>query len=182
MVGRWAALIAVLATAVVGCSASDQTAAQDSSSSSTSSSETTPSTAAAPGTSTSPTTSGTSAPAAPFGAMTIRRTGDGFSVTGEVADAAEQQSLPALLRQVMPGARIVDRLVVKPGVAGPDIAGLGGLFGAALDIPDFSAALVGDTVTLRGRAPSERIRKSAEESVTATWPGVKIVDDIAVGR
>ena len=54
----------------------------------------------------------------------------------------------------MPGARIVDNLTVKPGVKGPEFSGLGGLFGAAMDIPGFSVKLDGDTVTLTGTAPS----------------------------
>jgi peptidoglycan-binding protein ArfA len=80
----------------------------------------------------------------------------------------------------MPGANIVDHLVVKPGVEAPEFAGLGGLFGAAVDIEGFSANIVGDTVTLTGTASSEEAKAAGETSAKATWPNVLVVNNIQV--
>lgn len=115
-----------------------------------------------------------------FGAMSIVRTGNGFTLKGELPDDSLKASLPAMIRQALPGAAIVDDLVVKPGVEAPEIAGLGGLFGAALDIRGFAVNLVGDTATLMGSATSEGTRAAAATAATATWPNVKVVNDIQV--
>jgi peptidoglycan-binding protein ArfA len=115
-----------------------------------------------------------------FGAMSIVRTANGFTLTGELPDQALTTSLPDSIRQAMPGANIVDHLVVKPGVEAPEFAGLGGLFGAAVDIEGFSANLVGDTVTLTGTASSEEAKAAAEASAKATWPNVLVINNIQV--
>jgi peptidoglycan-binding protein ArfA len=117
---------------------------------------------------------------AKFGAMSIVRSGNGFTLTGELPDAALKASLAESLKQAMPGAKIVDDLTVKPGVRGPEFSGLGGLFGAALDIPGFSAKLDGDTVTLAGTASSVVTKASAESAARVAWPNVAVVNDIQV--
>jgi peptidoglycan-binding protein ArfA len=116
-----------------------------------------------------------------FGAMAIVRTGNGFSLTGEVPDEGLKTMLPGSIRQAMPGAAIVDHLTVAPGVKAPDFGGLGGLFGAAVDIRDFSARLVGDTVTLTGTANTPDDKAAAEASAKETWPNALVVNDIQVG-
>ena len=129
-------------------------------------------------TSTSP-----SAPAkgGPFGAMSIVRTADGFTVTGEVPDESLKTDLPDTLRQAMPGAKIVDQLTVKPGVTAPEFSGLGALFGVAMDVEGFAVKLVGDTATLTGTAKAEAAKTAAGTAVTETWPNVKVANDIRVG-
>ena len=129
-------------------------------------------------TSTSP-----SAPAksGPFGAMSIVRTADGFTLTGEVPDESLKTDLPDTLRQAMPGAKIVDQLTVKPGVTAPEFSGLGALFGVAMDVEGFAVKLVGDTATLTGTAKAEAAKTAAGTAVTETWPNVKVANDIRVG-
>jgi peptidoglycan-binding protein ArfA len=117
---------------------------------------------------------------AKFGAMSIVRSGNGFTLTGELPDASLKASLADSLKQAMPGAKIVDGLTVKPGVRGPEFAGLGSVFGAAMDIPGFSAKFDGDTVTLAGTASSVVNKASAESAAKAAWPNVAVVNDIQV--
>jgi peptidoglycan-binding protein ArfA len=128
----------------------------------------------------SPSASPTAEAGGQFGAMSIVRTGKGFTLTGEVPDDATKASLPDTIRQAMPGATIVDNLTVKPGVKAPEFAGLGALFGAAIDVTDFGANLVGDTVTLTGTADSEEAKAAAESAAKATWPNVMVVNNINV--
>ncbi|MCV7419167.1 hypothetical protein H7K45_01305 [Mycobacterium yunnanensis] len=127
------------------------------------------------------TTSSAVAKTGPFGAMSIVRTANGFTVTGEVPDASLKSDLPATLRQAMPGAKIVDQLTVKPGVVAPEFSGLGALFGVAMDVQGFGVKLVGDTATLTGSAKTEAAKTAAATAVDETWPNVKVANDIRVG-
>ena len=122
---------------------------------------------------------------APFSIVRNGNVGDpagamGFTVSGEVPDEATKTSLIEALVTAMPGAKIVDELTVTPGVTVPDVAGLGGVFSAAIGIPGFGLNLAGDTMTLTGTAPSEELKAAAEAAAAATWPDVKIVNDIQV--
>jgi peptidoglycan-binding protein ArfA len=133
-------------------------------------------------------TTGAALPATGYAPFSIVRNGNvgdpagvkGFTLTGEVPDESTRTSLLDALRTALPGAAIVDNLKVVPGVQVPDFAGLGGVFGAALGIPDFGLKLEGDTVTLSGTAPSEDLKAAAETSAAAAWPNVKIVNNIQV--
>ncbi len=131
-----------------------------------------------------PTTSSSAVAAAPSpaasGTMSIVRSGNGFTLTGQMPDATSKASLLEALRQALPGAKIVDALTVAPGVSSPEFAGLGGLFGAALDTPGFAANLRGDTVTLTGTASSAATKAAAAAAAKATWPNVAVVNDIGV--
>jgi len=104
----------------------------------------------------------------------------GFTVAGEVPDEATKSSLLETLGMALPGAKIVDELKITPGVTVPDVAGLGGVFSAAIGIPWFGLHLEGDTLTLTGTAPSEELKAAAESAAAATWPNVKIVNNIRV--
>jgi peptidoglycan-binding protein ArfA len=112
--------------------------------------------------------------------MSIVRTGKGFNLTGELPDDALKTELADTIRQAMPGANIVDNLTVKPGVKAPEIAGLGALFGAALDVTGFGANLAGGPVTLTGTARNSEAKAAAESAAKATWPNVVVVNDIQV--
>jgi peptidoglycan-binding protein ArfA len=113
--------------------------------------------------------------------MSIVRTANGFTVTGEVPDESLKAELPATLRQAMPGAKIVDQLTVKPGVTAPEFAGLGALFGAAMDVQGFGVKVVGNTATLTGSAKTDALKSAAETAVKDTWPNVVVANDIRVG-
>jgi len=122
-----------------------------------------------------------SVPAAPYGAMSVVRSGNGFTLTGQLPAATLKASLLESLRQALPGAKIVDELTVVPGVASPEFGGLGALFGSAMETPGFAAKLQGDTLRLTGTAPSEATKAAATTAATATWPNATVVNDIEVG-
>ena len=115
-----------------------------------------------------------------FGPMSIVRSGNGFTLTGELPDAGMKASLLDSIRQAMPGARIVDELTIDPAVKGPEFSALGALFGTALDVDGFSSTLVDDTLTLTGRAPSVEVKAAAAASAGVAWSNVRIVNDIQV--
>ena len=119
-------------------------------------------------------------PAAGFPPFSILRSANGFTLAGELPDAGMKSSLIEALGQAMPGLGVVDDFTVNPGVRPPDIAGLGGVFGAIPGIPDFSLKLEGDAITLEGTAPSEDVKAAVESAVATAWPNVKITNNIQV--
>ncbi|BBZ30305.1 peptidoglycan-binding protein ArfA [Mycolicibacterium madagascariense] len=134
----------------------------------------------APSAAPSSTTTTSAAAAAPYGAMTIARTGNGFTLTGEVPDEALLKGLPDGIRQAMPGAVIVDHLTVKPGVKPPEFGGLGALFGTAVETKGFNATLANGTVTLTGQTDTAETRAAVEDSAKTTWPNAPVVNHIEV--
>lgn len=137
-------------------------------------------TASLSATAAAPTPTTEAAPQGDYPAWSIVRSGNEFRITGEVPDADTKKGLIDTLNLVLPGASIVDELKVTPGVRMADVAGLGGLFSAAVGIPDFSLTLDGGTVTLTGAAPAEPIKASAETYAQAAFPDTNVVNNIDV--
>jgi peptidoglycan-binding protein ArfA len=123
---------------------------------------------------------GVDAPGVGFAPFSILRGGNSFTLGGELPDEDMKKSLSESVKLALPGASVIDDLTVRPGVKPPDFAKLGGLFGASIDIPDFSLKLVGDTITLTGTAPTEDVKTEVEAAAADTWPNVKIINDIRV--
>lgn len=115
-----------------------------------------------------------------FAPWSIVRSGNEFRIAGELPDEQTKKGLLDSLNLVLPGATVTDGLTVKPGVRTPDIAGLGGVFSAAVGIPDFNLTLDGDTLTLTGSAPAEAVRASAETYARTAFPNVNVVNEIEV--
>ncbi|OFJ53345.1 channel-forming protein ArfA/OmpATb [Mycolicibacterium grossiae] len=133
---------------------------------------------ASPSASPSPTSS---APAKPLGRFSIVRAGTGYTLAGEMPDAAEKSSLISSLGLIMPGASLTDQLTVNPAVRGPDFAALGGVFSTIPDVDDFSLRFDGTTLTLTGTTRDAKARDAAGESAAAAWPNTRLVNDIRVG-
>jgi peptidoglycan-binding protein ArfA len=127
-----------------------------------------------------PSGSATASPSVGFPAMSIVRNGNDLTLTGELPDADSKKGLLESLKLAFPGANLIDKLTVTPGVKAPDMAALGGLFSSVVKIPDFKLNLDGDTLTLTGTAPSESVKASAESDAKSAWPNVKIVNNIEV--
>lgn len=120
-------------------------------------------------------------PAGAYPPMSIVRNGTGYTLTGQLPDEQTKKGLIDTLNLVLPGATIVDELTVVPGVKMPDVAGLGGLFSAAVAIPDFALRFENDIVTLTGKAPAEPVKASAGDYARMAWPNVEVVNEITVG-
>ena len=116
-----------------------------------------------------------------FAPLSILRNGKGFTLSGELPDLATKNGLLDSLKLAFgPDINLTDNLNIKAGVNAPDFAALGSIFGAAVDIPDFNFDLNGDTVTLKGTAPSEEAKAEVEAAAKAAWPNMKIVNNIQV--
>ena len=122
-----------------------------------------------------------SVPSLSFAPLSIIRNGNDFTVTGDLPDLSAKTSLLDALKAALgPGVNLIDKLNIKAGVSAPDFSGLGALFKAAIDIPDFNFDLSGDTVTLTGTAPSEEVKAAVEAAAKAAWPNVTVVNKIEV--
>ena len=116
-----------------------------------------------------------------FAPLSIVRNGNGFTLNGELPSLEAKTGLLDSLRLAFgPDINVTDNLNVKAGVNAPDFAALGSIFGAAVDIPDFNFDLNGDTLTLKGIAPSEDVKAEVEAAAKAAWPKMKIVNNIEV--
>ena len=121
------------------------------------------------------------APAMNFAPLSILRNGKGFTLSGELPDLETKNGLLDSLKLAFgPDIDLTDNLNIKAGVNAPDFAALGSIFGAAVDIPDFNFDLNGDTVTLKGTAPSEEVKAEVEAAVKAAWPNMKVINEITV--
>ncbi len=121
------------------------------------------------------------APELNFAPLSILRNGKGFTLSGELPDIATKNGLLDSLKLAFgQDIKLTDNLNLKAGVDAPDFGALGSIFGAAIDIPDFNFDLNGDTVTLKGTAPSEAAKAEAEAAVKAAWPKMTVVNEITV--
>jgi peptidoglycan-binding protein ArfA len=120
-------------------------------------------------------------PETPYAPLSAKRVGSGFTLTGDLPDAEMKTGLLSALRSAFgPDITLTDNLDIKPGVKGPDFAGLGGVFGTSAGIPDFGFDVSGNTVTLTGTAPSADVKSNVEEAAKSAWPNIVVVNNITV--
>jgi peptidoglycan-binding protein ArfA len=122
-------------------------------------------------------------PGLSFAPLSIVRNANGFTLSGDLPDLNVKTSLLDSLRGAFgPDINLTDNLNIRAGVNAPDFSGLGALFKAAVDIPDFNFDLNGDTVTLTGSAPSDEVKAAVEAAAKAAWPNIRIVNNIQVSQ
>jgi peptidoglycan-binding protein ArfA len=113
--------------------------------------------------------------------LSILRNGNDVTLSGDLPDLAAKTALLDTLKGVFgPNVNLIDKLNIKADVSAPDLTGLGDVFKAALDIPDFNWKLDGDTVTLTGTAPSDAVKAGVEAAAKAAWPNATIDNQIQV--
>ncbi|OBB40773.1 OmpA family protein [Mycolicibacterium fortuitum] len=121
-------------------------------------------------------------PTLSFAPLSISRSGNDFTLTGDLPDAAAKASLLDWLRgKFGADVNLIDNLNLRPGVSTPDVSAVGKVFdAAAAGIPDFGFGIDGDTLTLTGTAPSAEVRDAVEAAAKAAWPNIKLVNNIQV--
>lgn len=113
--------------------------------------------------------------------LSIVHSGNDYTLSGDLPDGSAKASLLDALKGALgPDVQLVDNVNLKTGLTAPDFGGIGALLKAAVDIPDFSFKLDGDTLTLTGTAPSGDVKAAVEAAATAAWPNVKISNEIQV--
>jgi peptidoglycan-binding protein ArfA len=120
-------------------------------------------------------------PGVNFAPLSILRNGNGFTLTGDLPSLDAKNGLLESLKLAFgPNINLTDNLNVKDGVNAPDFAKLGSVFGAAVDIPDFGFDLNGDTLTLKGTAPTEDVKAQVDAAAKAAWPKLTVINNIEV--
>lgn len=121
-------------------------------------------------------------PTLSFAPLSISRSGNDFTLTGDLPDAAAKASLLDWLRgKFGADVNLIDNLNLRPGVSTPDVSAVSKVFdAAAAGIPDFGFNIDGDTLTLTGTAPSAEVRDAVEAAAKAAWPNIKLVNNIQV--
>jgi peptidoglycan-binding protein ArfA len=113
--------------------------------------------------------------------LSLMRNGNDFTLVGVFPDLAAKTSLIDTLRQMFgPGANVVDNTTIEAGSNVPDLSGIGGVFKAAVDIPDFGWTVDGDTIVLTGIAPTSEVKAAEEAAAKTAWPNAKIDNQIRV--
>ena len=120
-------------------------------------------------------------PGLSFAPLSIVRNGNDISLSGDLPDDTAKASLLDALRGAFgPDINLTDNLNINAGVSAPDFSGLGSLFNAAVDVPDFNFDLNGDTLTLTGTAPSGDVKAAIDAAARSAWPNLKITNNIQV--
>ncbi len=105
-----------------------------------------------------------------------------ITLTGEVPDEASKTQLVQLLTAQSQGAKVVDKLEVKPGAVAPDMSYFAPISAGASAAPnDFGVAFDGKSFTLTGTAQSAAAKKQVEETFSSSFPGGKVVNKMTVG-
>lgn len=180
-------LVVPLALAAVGVAATDTSSGDSGSaaaeSSETATTETATSVGATDSASSVPATASTPAAApAQWAPLSITRSGDGVTVSGDVPDAASRTALLDAIKAAFgDDVTVTDELAVDTDAVAPDVAGLSAVFDAAATIPDFGLAVEDGAVTLTGTAANDAARSALAAAAEAAWPGATITDNVTIG-
>jgi peptidoglycan-binding protein ArfA len=118
-------------------------------------------------------------PGMSFAPLSIVRAGNDVTLSGDLPDEAAKASLLDMLRGAFgPDVNVVDKLNIKAGVNAPGFPGLGDLFKASANIPDFNFDLNGDAITLTGTAPSGEVRADVDVAAKAALPNMTVANNI----
>jgi peptidoglycan-binding protein ArfA len=120
-------------------------------------------------------------PGMSFAPLSIVRAGNDVTLSGDLPDGDAKARLLDMLRGAFgPDVNVIDKVNVKSGANALRFSGLGGLFKAAANIPDFNFDLNGDAVTLAGMAPSGDVRAAVDAAAKAALPNVTVANNIQV--
>jgi peptidoglycan-binding protein ArfA len=122
-----------------------------------------------------------SLPSLNFSPLSILRNGKDFTLSGILPDLNVKNKLMDMLKAALgPGVNLIDKIDIAAGATAPNFDGLGALFKAAADIPDFHYTIEGGNLTLTGTAPSEEVKAAVEAAAKAGWPNLQIINNITI--
>ncbi|MGV0747270.1 channel-forming protein ArfA/OmpATb [Mycolicibacter minnesotensis] len=118
-------------------------------------------------------------PAAAPVPVSVTRHGTEFTLAGDVADPAAKRELLDAVITSSDDVTVIDRLGVVPGAVTVDFSGAAPVFEAAAGIGDFTVAVTGDTVTLRGTAAKADEAAAVQAAAEDAWVRARIVNELA---
>lgn len=126
-------------------------------------------------------TSTSAAPKLSLAPLSITRSGNAFTLTGDFPDDSSKAALlDALNGSLPPGVNIVDQIHINPNIDALDFSKAGPLFKDSAAIPDFSLTVNGDTITLAGTAGSQDQNNAVHLEAVRIWSNLNVVDNLVV--
>jgi peptidoglycan-binding protein ArfA len=133
----------------------------------------------APPTSASPSKSG--APKLSLAPLSIARSGNVITLSGNFPDdSAKALLMNALKASLPPDVNIVDQIQLNPDVDALDFSNAGPIFKDSASIIDFNLTVNGDTVTLAGTAASPDQKTTIKQDATSAWSNLNVVDTLTI--
>lgn len=124
----------------------------------------------------------TSSPVAiSLAALSISRSGNNITVSGDLPDDSAKAALMTALKGALPAkVKIIDQIHINPNIKALDFANAAQLFKDSASITDFNLIASGDTVTLAGTAGSPDQKNAVAQGATGIWSNLKVVDNLTV--
>jgi peptidoglycan-binding protein ArfA len=120
-------------------------------------------------------------PALSLTPVSITRSGNDIKLSGDFPSPPAKKSLIDVVKASFgPNVNIIDNLRINPNITALDFSNAATVFKAAASVPDFSLAVKGDTITLRGTAGSGNTEAAIEQAADAAWPNLNIVDTMGI--
>jgi peptidoglycan-binding protein ArfA len=131
--------------------------------------------------STSATSSNSGASAISLAALSISRSGNSITVTGDLPDDIARAGLTSALKAGLPAdVTVVDHTQINPDAKALDFSNAAPIFNDSSSITDFSLVVNGNTVTLTGTAGSQEQKNTVAQDATQTWSNLHVVDQLTV--
>jgi len=113
--------------------------------------------------------------------LSIARSGNSITLTGDFPDDTAKAVLMKALKGALPaGVNIVDRIQLNPDVDALDFSNAAPLFKDSAPIADFNVTVNGDTVTLAGTAASQDQKNAVDQDAVHIWSHLNVVDNLTV--
>ena len=131
-----------------------------------------------------PSTTPSNKPGAPklsLAALSISRSGNNITVSGDFPDdSAKAALMKSLTGALGTGVNVIDQIKINPSIEALDFANAGPIFTGSAAIADFNLSVNGDTVTLAGTAASTDQRNTIEQAAVHIWSNLNVVDHLVV--
>jgi peptidoglycan-binding protein ArfA len=126
-------------------------------------------------------TSKSGAPQISLAALSISRSGNNITLTGDFPDDSAKAALMKALNGSLPlDVNIVDQIHIDPNIDALDFSNAAPIFKDSASIADFNLTVNGDTVTLAGTAASQDQKNAVAQDAAHTWSNLNVVDNLAV--
>src|SRR5271156_3877628 len=127
------------------------------------------------------TTSKSGAPKIALAALSIIRSGNDITLTGDLPDDSAKASLMnALKGSLPPSINFIDQTQINPNIDSLDFSNAAPVFKDSASISDFNLTVNGDMVTLAGTAASQDQKNAVVQDAVHAWSSLDVVDKLAV--
>jgi peptidoglycan-binding protein ArfA len=114
-------------------------------------------------------------------ALSIIRSGNDVTLTGDLPDDSAKASLMnALKGSLPPSVNFIDQTQINPNIDSLDFSNAAPVFKDSASISDFNLTVNGDMVTLAGTAASQDQKNAVVQDAVHAWSSLDVVDKLAV--